>query len=341
MNLDIIAGPCSAESRGQVLDTAKALQTLGITSFRAGIWKPRTHPGTFEGAGAKGLEWLREVRTATGMKVGCEVATTQHVEQCLKSGIDFVWIGARTTSNPFLVQELASALSGTGMEVFVKNPISPDLGLWLGAFERLRACGLKRLAAIHRGVSPFQELKYRNEPAWQMAVGLRSNLPEIKIYCDPSHMGGKAEYVRELSQTALDLGFDGLMIETHCSPQEALSDAGQQLSPDGLAKLLEGPGKLILRDGNDSGSLFSIESLRTRIDTIDDSIISLLGQRMDVSRQIGEIKKNGNIAILQSGRWDAVMERMLCRGRRMGLSEDFVRAIFAEIHKESVAVQKK
>jgi len=339
MKINIIAGPCSAESRGQVLETAKALHSLGITTFRAGIWKPRSRPGSFEGAGAQGLEWLREVKDTLGMKVGCEVATAEHVEQCLRSAVDFVWIGARTTTSPFMVQEIADALSGSGLKVLVKNPVSPDLGLWLGAFERLRARGITDLVAVHRGVSPLQKIQYRNDPAWQMAIGLRSREPGIPVLCDPSHMGGSSAYVRELSQTALDLGFDGLMIETHCAPGKALSDAGQQLSPAELQALMDGPDKLVVRDGTDSGR--SIEALRARIDVIDDSLIALLGQRMDVSRQIGDIKKNGNIAILQSGRWDAVMDRVVKQGPKAGLSEEFIRSVFTEIHKESVSVQKK
>lgn len=339
----VIAGPCSAESMDQVLETAAGLKRIGINMYRAGIWKPRTHPGSFEGHGAPALKWLQEVKKRYGMKVGCEVASAQHVFECVKHGVDMVWLGARTTANPFLVQEIAEALEGMDIPVLVKNPVNPDLDLWIGAFERLNKCGIRKLGAIHRGVSSSQKLKYRNDPAWDMAIQLRSRVPELPIFCDPSHMAGSTEYIQELSQRALDLGFEGLMIETHCNPSCALSDAKQQLTPDQLYDLLLGPDKLVVRD-NDTDNVSYRENmtqLRAKIDVLDENIISLLAQRMNVSRQIGQFKKDNNIAILQTGRWEEVLAGMVARGTEAGLSESFVRAVFDDIHEESVALQNK
>lgn len=337
----VIAGPCSAESPEQILETAGALHEIGIDVFRAGVWKPRTHPGCFEGYGAKALPWLNQVQERFGMKVCCEVAGAKHVEQCLEAGIDMLWIGARTTSNPFLVQEIADALSGTEVPVLVKNPINPDLGLWIGAFERLSGRGISNLSAIHRGVSSRRQEKYRNDPAWDMAIEFRSSFPEIPLYCDPSHMGGAVRYVHELSQKALDMGFDGLMIETHCCPERALSDAAQQLTPAQLDDLLNGDGRLTVRenDSEDESYRRKIAILREKIDAIDENLVSLLADRMEVSRQIGAIKRDNNIAIIQPARWDEVVSGMTKEGRSFGLHEDFVRSVFAQIHKESISVQ--
>lgn len=341
--LNVIAGPCSAESLEQVLETAAGLKKIGINMFRAGIWKPRTHPGSFEGVGVPALEWLQQVKKQYGMKVSCEVASEAHVAECVKHGVDMVWLGARTTANPFLVQEIAEALVGVDIPVLVKNPVNPDVDLWIGAFERLSKCGVRKLGAIHRGVSTYQKLKYRNDPAWDMAIELRSRMPELPIFCDPSHMGGDVEYIRELSQRALDLGFEGLMVETHCNPSCALSDAKQQLTPDQLYDMLLGPDRLVVRDSDTDNSSYreNVVQLRAQIDVIDDNILSLLSQRMGISGQIGQFKKDNNIAILQASRWDSIMERVVARGREAGLSEDFVRAIFTAIHEESVAVQNK
>ncbi len=339
----VIAGPCSAESEEQVLETAVGLRKFGINMFRAGIWKPRTHPGCFEGVGAPGLKWLQEVKKQTGMKVSCEVASTQHVFECVKHGVDMVWIGARTTANPFLVQEIAEALQGTDMTVLVKNPVNPDLDLWIGAFERLNNCGIRKLGAIHRGVSTSQKIKYRNDPAWDMAIGLRYKVPELPIFCDPSHMAGKREYIKELSQRALDLGFEGLMIESHNCPDCALSDAKQQLTPADLLNLLEGPDHIVVRDGDTQDSSFreNMVQLRAKIDVIDENIINLLAQRMEVSRKIGEFKKEHNIPIIQAARWDSVLDRMIEAGTQAGLSEQCVRDVFNAVHDESVDVQHK
>lgn len=339
----VIAGPCSAESLDQCLTTAAGLKKIGINMFRAGVWKPRTHPGGFEGYGVPALKWLQAVKKEHGMKVSCEVASAQHVFECVKHGVDMVWIGARTTANPFLMQEIAEALEGTDLPVLVKNPVNPDVDLWIGALERLNRCGVRKLGAIHRGVSSSQKLKYRNDPAWEMAIELRRRIPELPIFVDPSHMGGSTEYIQDLSQRALDLGFEGLMIESHCNPACALSDAKQQLTPDQLWEILLGDNKLVVRD-NDTDNLVYKENmtqLRAKIDVLDDNILLLLAQRMAVSKTIGQFKKENNIAILQAGRWDALLERMISKGAEIGLDADFVRDIYVTIHEASVNVQNK
>lgn len=334
----VIAGPCSAESQQQVLQTAGQLKCCGVDVFRAGIWKPRTHPGCFEGAGTPALEWLRQVKQQLGMKVCCEVASPRHVQQALKSGVDMVWIGARTSANPFLVQEIAQSLRGAGIPVLVKNPVSHDLDLWVGAFERLNQCGVDKLAAVHRGVTPFRRGKYRNDPAWDMAIGLKSRIPGLPLYCDPSHMAGDSAYVEELSRRALDLGFEGLMMEVHCNPSLALSDASQQLSPAQFEALMS---TLSLRDGSvgSAGSRIALEGMRARIDELDETLLVTLSQRKAVSEQIGKFKKDNNIAIIQSGRWEEVMSAVLRRGEELGLDAGFVREIFELIHGYSISKQ--
>lgn len=339
----VIAGPCSAESEEQVLQTAASLREIGIDAFRAGIWKPRTRPGCFEGHGAKALPWLNMVQKQFGMKVCCEVGGSNHVEECLKAGIDMIWLGARTTANPFLVQEISDSLRGVDIPVLVKNPVNADLGLWIGAFERLERSGVKDLSAVHRGVSSFSEQKYRNNPAWDMAVRLRNQMRDIPLYCDPSHMGGLVKYVRELAQRALNLGFEGLMIEVHCCPESALSDKDQQLTPSALRELLNGKEKLNVRktDSDDGAYRRNINLLREKIDVIDAEILSLMADRMDISRQIGAIKHDDNIAIFQPSRWGEIISEMTEQGSVRGLSEDFVRTLFDTIHKESILVQEK
>lgn len=334
----VIAGPCSAESLPQLVSAAKALAPVGVDMFRAGIWKPRTRPGCFEGVGDIGLDWLVEARKLSGLKVCCEVATPSHVEKCLEKGIDAVWIGARTTVNPFMVQELAESLRGSGARVMVKNPVNPDLDLWAGAIERLTRCGLSDIVAIHRGVTSYKAVKYRNNPAWELAIRFRSRFPEIPVYCDPSHMSGEASYVKELAQRAMDMGFDGLMIESHCNPCEALCDASQQLTPADLSSLLS---SLKVRAASTDNSLYRdrIEQLRARIDDIDANILSLLSQRMDTSRDIGLLKKENNVSIVQMRRWEEVLNHMLSSGMDEGLSEEFVRAVFNLIHEESIGIQ--
>lgn len=334
----IIAGPCSAETQEQVLNTARRLSQIGVKVFRAGIWKPRTHPGCFEGVGPEGLKWLGKVKTSFGMKVCTEVANARHVEDCLKAGIDMLWIGARTTANPFLVQEIAEALSGTDIPVLVKNPVSPDPELWIGAIERLLACGVSKIGVIHRGFSSVEELKYRNDPKWQIAVEFRTSHPEIPFFCDPSHIAGDKALVREIAQRALDLGLDGLMIESHCQPVMALSDASQQLTPDELSVLLS---ELVVRNEDSDSSAYkdNIEQLRSRIDLTDEQILRLLASRMHLCRQIGEYKRANNISILQTSRWEKVLSSVVAKGKELGLSEDFVMQIFNTIHETSVQIQ--
>lgn len=334
----IIAGPCSAETREQVLETARGLATLGIHVFRAGIWKPRTHPGSFEGIGSEGLKWLQDVKRETGMFTATEVASAKHVYECIKYGIDLLWVGARTTANPFLMQEIADALQGTDIPVLVKNPVNPDLDLWIGALERLSRAGIRKLGVIHRGFSSPEKMRYRNDPGWRIAIELRTRYPELPFFADPSHMGGSRDVLLELSQRSLDLGLDGLMIESHCNPDAALSDAKQQLTPEGLHDML---GKIVVRD-SDTDSLDykeGIEDLRARIDIIDDSLLDLMKKRMDISSRIGLYKKEHNVAIIQTSRWDAILETMLEKGRKLGLSEEFIRTTFSAIHEESVRIQ--
>ena len=334
----VIAGPCSAESRSQVMETASGVASCGKGVFRAGIWKPRTHPGCFEGVGEQAFGWLREAARRYGLKICTEAASASHVRTCLDEGCDMLWLGARTTVNPFLVQEIADALRGSDIPVLVKNPVNPDVDLWAGALERLYECGVRKLGVILRGVSPSSKLKYRNDPAWDMAVTLRSRFPDLPFFCDPSHMGGSTEYVADLSQKALDLGFEGLMIETHCNPTCALSDAGQQLTPSELSHLL---GKLTVREQDASCCEYkdSIARLRAEIDVIDDNLLLLLARRMGISVEIGRLKKDNNVAILQTGRWDAIRSAMAVRARDLGLSEAFVLRVLDLIHEESVAVQ--
>lgn len=336
----VVAGPCSAESEEQVMETARGLHDFGIHVFRAGIWKPRTHPGCFEGIGIPGLKWLQRVKQEFGMKVCTEVASEKHVYECMKYGIDMVWIGARTTANPFLVQEIADALRDTQMPVLVKNPVNPDLGLWIGALERLNQAGIKKLGVIHRGFSTTQKIPYRNLPLWQVAVELRTRYPELPFFADPSHMGGAREFLQPLSQRAMDLGFEGLMVESHCNPSCALSDADQQLVPADLKTMLE---SLTVRLKSTSDREFNenIEQLRTHIDVIDENLLIALGARMDISRKIGQFKKDHNIAIIQPLRWDSLLDGMIEKGKDYGLDEHFVRALFNVIHDASVAEQNK
>ncbi len=335
----VVAGPCSAETEEQVLETAKGLKELGINVFRAGIWKPRTHPGCFEGIGVPGLKWLQKAKKEYGLKVATEVANEKHVYECLKHGVDMVWIGARTTANPFLVQEIADALSGTDIPVLVKNPVNPDLDLWIGALERLNRAGIRKLGVIHRGFSTFDKIRYRNEPHWEIAIELRSRYPELPFFTDPSHMGGSRDYILEISQRSLDLGFEGLMIESHCNPSVALSDAKQQLTPAEFKELLHN--QIEVRDSDSDSKEWreNIDQLRAKIDIIDEGIISSLASRMDVSRQIGEYKKNNNIAIVQASRWDTLLAKVLEKGKDHGLPEHFLTDVFNAIHEASVEVQ--
>lgn len=337
----VIAGPCSAESEEQVMQTASQLRAFGINMFRAGIWKPRTHPGCFEGTGAEGLKWLQKAKKTYGLAVCTEVASQKHVFECLKYGVDMVWIGARTTANPFLVEEIAEALTDTDMPVLVKNPVNPDLDLWIGALERLNRHGIRKLGVIHRGFTSFEKIKYRNAPDWEIAIELRSLYPELAFFCDPSHMAGSREYIREISQRAMDLGLDGLMIESHCNPDAALSDAKQQLTPAQLEDLLYR--QITVRDATTDGSDFKerLAEQRARIDTLDESIIDLLARRMDASREIGRLKRDNNVAIIQASRWEDVLNKAVEAGVSRGLDAEYVKAVFNHIHDASVAEQNK
>ena len=337
----VVAGPCSAESEEQIMETAKGLKDLGINVFRAGIWKPRTHPGCFEGIGVPGLKWMQKAKREYGLKIATEVANEKHVFECLKHGVDLVWIGARTTANPFLVQEIADALRDTDIPVLVKNPVNPDLDLWIGALERLSNAGIKKLGVIHRGFSTVDKLKYRNDPQWQMAIELRSRYPELPFFVDPSHMGGHKDYILELSQRSLDLGFEGLMIESHCNPTVALSDAKQQLTPPEVSDLLYNQIKVRDTDSDSKEWKENIDQLRAKIDIIDESLLYTFASRMKISREIGEYKKNNNIAILQTSRWDSILAKMVAKGQEYGLPQHFIEDIFNAIHETSVEVQNE
>lgn len=330
----IIAGPCSAESREQVLGTAKALAAKGIKIFRAGIWKPRTKPGGFEGIGAVGLPWLKEVKQQTGMLVSTEVATPTHVFEAVKAGIDILWVGARTATNPFAMQELADSLRGVDVPVLVKNPVNPDLELWVGALERLANSGITNIGVIHRGFSSYDKKIYRNVPLWHIPIELKRRFPNLTIICDPSHIGGTRELVAPISQQAMDLNFDGLMIESHCNPDNALSDAKQQITPDVLDYTLK---MLVLRENVQTTEDISI--LRGQIDEIDEQLLTLLSKRMRISKEIGTFKKEHNMPVLQSGRYNEILEKREKMGAAMNLSGEFVNAIMKSIHEESVRVQ--
>ncbi len=330
----IITGPCSAESEEQVMEAAKNIASKGIKIFRAGIWKPRTKPGGFEGVGAVGLKWLKKVKKETGMYVSTEVATRDHVFEALKAGIDMLWIGARTTVNPFAVQEIADALKGVDIPVLVKNPVNPDLELWIGAFERLYGAGISRLGAIHRGFSSYDKKIYRNLPLWHIPIELRRRMPELPIFCDPSHIGGKRELIAPLSQQAMDLSFDGLMIESHCNPDIAMSDADQQITPDVLDYVLN---LLVIRDATQTTE--NLSELRRQIDNIDEQLLELLAKRMRISREIGVYKKEHNMPILQSPRYSEILTNRTHMGESMDLNPEFVKEILKEIHEESVRQQ--
>ena len=330
----VIAGPCSAETEEQVMSTAKSLANRGTKIFRAGIWKPRTKPGGFEGIGVDGLAWLKHVKEETGMLVSTEVATAKHVYECLKAGIDILWIGARTTANPFAVQEIADALKGVDIPILIKNPVNPDLELWIGAMERVNGAGLKRLAAIHRGFSSYDKKIYRNLPQWHIPIELRRRVPELPIFCDPSHIGGKRELVAPLCQQAMDLGFDGLIVESHCNPDAAWSDASQQVTPDVLNYILN---LLVIR--KEKHTTESLGELRSQIDECDNQIIEVLAKRMRVCREIGTFKKEHNMTILQTGRYNEILDKRGAQGALCGMDSEFIKKVFEAIHEESVRQQ--
>lgn len=330
----VIAGPCSAESEEQVLNTAKDLAGRGIKIFRAGVWKPRTKPGGFEGHGVDALPWLKQVKQETGMYVSTEVATAKHVYECLKAGIDILWVGARTSANPFAVQEIADALKGVDIPVLIKNPVNPDLELWIGAFERLNQAGIKRLAAIHRGFSSYDKKIYRNLPQWHIPIELRRRIPSLPLYCDPSHIGGKRELVAPLCQQAMDLGFDGLIIESHCCPDCAWSDASQQVTPDVLEYILN---LLVIRDTKQTTE--NLSDLRRQIDECDNALIEILAKRMRISREIGLYKKEHKMTILQRDRYDEILAKRGVQGMQCGMDSEFVQKVFEAIHEESISQQ--
>ena len=336
----VVAGPCSAETEDQVLKIAHKLKDSDVNYFRAGIWKPRTRPGNFEGVGALGLKWLQKVKAETGMKTATEVANAAHVKLALEHDIDLLWIGARSTVSPFIVQEIADALEGTDKIVLVKNPVNPDLALWLGGIERLYSANIKNLGVIHRGFSTYEKTRYRNNPEWQIAIELQNRFPDLPLICDPSHITGKRDMIFEVSQTALDLNFNGLMIETHTDPDKAWSDAAQQVTPDSLIKLME---DLKIRKATDTEADYrnALNTLRTQIDVIDHQLIDILGKRMKIADAIGELKKDKNVAVLQSKRWNEILGKMILDGEDHGLSEEFILRFFKAIHQESINNQKK
>ncbi len=335
----LISGPCSLESEEQALSTARALaRDKRVFVYRGGIWKPRTRPGMFEGVGSIGLEWLKLVKQETGLMTGTEVANAQHVEECLKAGVDVMWIGARSTASPFVVQEIADVLKGTDQVIMVKNPVNPDVQLWVGALERLNQAGLKNLVAIHRGFTPFSETKYRNYPNWKTVIELKRLLPDLPIICDPSHISGKREYLFEISQKAFDIGMDGLMLESHIDPSCALSDKDQQVTPADLAKILD---KLVIRYASSDDPQFEnkLELLRGRIDSIDHEIMEVLAQRMSIVRQIGQYKKENKVTALQINRWAQIMEDRARLAGKLSLDDTFVKSLFQLIHEDSVRQQ--
>lgn len=334
----IIAGPCSAETREQVLETARTLSSNGIKIFRAGIWKPRTKPGGFEGVGSEGLEWLCEVKKELGMLISTEVANRSHTEEAIAAGIDIIWIGARTSANPFAMQEIADTIAQSGkaesMTVLVKNPVNPDLELWIGALQRIYNSGVKRLGAIHRGFSTYGKHIYRNVPQWHIPVELRLRYPNLPIICDPSHIGGKRELIAPLSQQAFDMGFNGLIIESHCNPDCAWSDAAQQVTPEILNLILN---TLVTRDIKQTTENLTL--LRQQIDRIDNELLEILSKRMGISREIGQYKKEHRMPVVQAGRYNDIIRSRVKSGEEMGMSPDFMKTILLAIHDESVRQQ--
>lgn len=330
----VISGPCSAESEEQVMTTGRALAAKGIKIFRAGIWKPRTKPGGFEGVGVIGLPWLQRLKQETGMYTAVEVATKTHVDAALAFGVDILWIGARTTANPFAMQEIADALKGHDVPVLVKNPVNPDIELWIGGIERIYGAGIRRIGVIHRGFSSADKKIYRNLPQWHLPIELRRRYPNLPIICDPSHIGGRRDLIQPLSQQAMDLGFDGLIIESHCNPDAAWSDAKQQVTPDVLSDILS---SLVIRDTVKHTE--DLSDLRRQIDEIDEQILEIMAKRMRVSCEIAQYKKENDVQVLQAGRYDEILTKRSQDGVSMGMSEEFVKEVFEAIHAESVRKQ--
>ncbi|MBT3443214.1 MAG: bifunctional 3-deoxy-7-phosphoheptulonate synthase/chorismate mutase type II [Flavobacteriaceae bacterium] len=336
----VIAGPCSAETEDQVLRIAHDLKDTDVSVYRAGIWKPRTRPGMFEGVGAIGLKWLEKVKKETGLLTATEVANASHVKLALEYDIDILWIGARSTVSPFIVQEIADALNGTEKIVLVKNPVNPDLSLWLGGIERLYTANIKKLGVIHRGFSTYEKSKYRNNPEWQLPIELQNRFPDLPLICDPSHIAGRRDILQDISQTALDLNFDGLMIETHIDPDNAWSDAEQQITPKTLVQLMDDL-KIRKVTNEEADYKNKLNTLRTQIDVIDHGLLDNLGKRMKVAIEIGGLKKLKNVAVLQTKRWNEILGKMILEGEQKGLSEEFVLRMFKAIHQESINHQEK
>jgi len=332
----LIAGPCSAETEEQVMDTARKLAAGGIKIFRAGVWKPRTKPGGFEGNGTIALPWLKRVKQELGMYIAVEVATAAHVREALAYDVDILWIGARTTANPFAVQEVADALEGMDIPVLIKNPVNPDLDLWIGAVERVYNAGIRKLGVIHRGFSSYDKKIYRNLPQWHIPIELRRQLPTLPIICDPSHIGGRRELIAPLCQQAMDLNFDGLIVESHCNPEKAWSDASQQVTPEVLDFIMN---TLVIRDTNQSTE--NLVSLRRQIDELDNNLLELLAKRMRVSREIGTYKKEHNMPILQSQRYDEILQNRISQAVQMDMDAEFMKTVLVAIHEESVRNQQE
>lgn len=337
----IISGPCSAETEEQMVTTAKQIAATGKAhALRAGIWKPRTRPGQYEGAGDEGLKWLIKAKQETGLPVTTEVANAAHVEACLKAGVDFLWVGARTTVNPFSVQEIADALKGVDIPVLVKNPVNPDLELWIGALERLSRSGITKLGAIHRGFSSFEKGPFRNAPMWDMAIELKTRIPDLDIICDPSHISGNRELISLIAQKALDLDMAGLMIESHLNPDAAWSDAKQQVTPAALARIIDG---LVVRSVSSENKSFkdTLSLLREQIDQLDDEIMTRMASRMKISEKIGQYKQENNVTILQVNRWEEIVKTRVTMGKAMGLEEGFMRDLLRLVHHESIQIQTR
>jgi len=336
----VIAGPCSAETEDQVLKIAHELKDSKVSVFRAGIWKPRTRPGGFEGVGEIGLKWLQKAKAETGLLMGTEVATAAHCKLALEHDIDVLWVGARTTANPFAVQEIADTLKGTDKIVLVKNPVNPDLALWLGGVERLHMAGIEKLGVIHRGFSTYEKTKYRNIPEWQIAIELQNKFPDLPLIIDPSHITGNRNMIFEVTQEALDLNYDGMIIETHIDPDNAWSDAAQQVTPEALKQIIK---DLTIRKTDDTTDEYSqkMKKLRANIDVLDANLLELLGKRMKVADEIGQVKKDANVAILQNNRWNEILGKMILEGEKKGLTEEFVLKLFKAIHQESIGHQEK
>lgn len=336
----VIAGPCSAETENQVLQIARELKDSKVSIFRAGIWKPRTRPGGFEGVGEIGLKWLQKAKAETGLLMAVEVATAAHVKLAIEHDIDVLWIGARTTVNPFAVQELADALQNTDKIVLVKNPVNPDLGLWIGGVERLHNANIKKLGVIHRGFSTYEKTKYRNNPEWQIAIDFQNKFPDIPLIIDPSHITGNRNMIFQVTQEALDLNYDGMIIETHIDPDNAWSDAAQQVTPTQLKKIIF---DLTIRKETDDADDYQerLGKLREKIDEFDAKLLDVIGKRMKVSESIGALKKEKNVAVLQNKRWNEILDKMIHDGSQKGLSEEFIIQFFKAIHQESITHQEK